>query len=196
MAFVVWSLSCLLLRSRLRPLVQMLTMPNSNFYISNCFKHSPKEQLFSHLEITALHTLQNCAQHLLAIDKVNPAFIKTPSCCCPLKVSDLENPCCAAEQYHRDTKSPLQYLSSPGVSLPSSPSGWLPPLHSIPQPASLIPFSSPPTSTTPRPQCHNLRMDSSCERLPLHADLWKHCPNKACMCYCHPCGGIFFLYQP
>ncbi|KAF6385013.1 hypothetical protein mRhiFer1_008852 [Rhinolophus ferrumequinum] len=117
MASVVWSLSCLLLRSRLRPLVQKLAMPNSNFYTSNCFKHSPKEQLFCHLEITALHTLQNCAQHLLAIDKVNPAFIKTPSRCCPLEVSDLENPCRAAEQYHLDTKFPLQYLSSPRSSL-------------------------------------------------------------------------------
>lgn len=44
MVSVHWTLGCLLLQSRLRPIT-------SNFYTSSCFKHSPNKHIISHLQL-------------------------------------------------------------------------------------------------------------------------------------------------
>ena len=47
-----------------------------NFYTSSCFKCSPNKQVLAFQSLPALHTTQNCTQHLLIIDQINSVAIK------------------------------------------------------------------------------------------------------------------------
>ena len=52
--------------------------------------------------LPALHTLQNCNQHLVAIDKIEPCGCKTLSHYHPLELSDPQTPHFATERLHLD----------------------------------------------------------------------------------------------
>ena len=53
----------------------------------------------------ALHIPWKYTQHLLAGNE--PQVTKSPSCCCPLEISDPEIPNCATEWHHLHTQEPL-----------------------------------------------------------------------------------------
>ena len=53
--------TCLLLETRLGPLAQRPLLPNSIFYICNCFKCSPNKHGFSYLDTACF----SCTRHLL-----------------------------------------------------------------------------------------------------------------------------------
>lgn len=64
------------------------------------FKNSLNEQIFSHVGPTVLNAPRNLTRRLLAVDKIQHCSSETPSCYCPLGLSDPEMPHRAAEECH------------------------------------------------------------------------------------------------
>lgn len=69
-----WTPYCLLLHSRLGPLLQTPSEPNSNLHTFHHFKYIQK-YIFSHLDILILHIPQNCTQHITT-GNISPVGIK------------------------------------------------------------------------------------------------------------------------
>lgn len=98
----------LFLHSRHALLAQSLLMPNSNFYISNCFNYSPNKQILAIYNLFVLHTPRSRTHHLLAIGETNPV---ASNHCKDLWPRDSH---LAAEQHCLDTLFPrMSWLSSP-----------------------------------------------------------------------------------
>ena len=72
-----------------------------------------------------MHTLQNCAQYLQAIEKTDTEYKRFQTTAAPQSSLNLA-PAIAAEGHHLDTQALSPFPSSLGIHFLSSPFGWWP----------------------------------------------------------------------